>query len=72
MQRFSRMAERAGLPQDARTSPISSSTGEVRLISIGLGAHGMTISSAYRSADRAMAAWSSICGYSNAVFTALL
>ena len=58
------MAERKGLPQHARTSAISSRTGEVRLISMGLGAHGMTISSAYCSADRAMAAWSSICGVS--------
>ena len=31
---------------------------------MGLGAHGITISSAYRSADRATAAWSSICGVS--------
>jgi hypothetical protein len=48
----------------AAISAISSRTGVVRLISIGLGAHGMMISSAYRSADLAMAAWSSSCGVS--------
>ena len=34
------------------------------MISIGVGAQGMMISSAYRSADRAIAAWSSIWGIS--------
>ena len=64
MQRFSRMAERAGRSRTGSISAISSRTGVVRLTSIGLGAHGITISSAYRSADRAIAAWSSICGVS--------
>ena len=45
-------------------SAISSRTGVVRLISIGLGAHGITISSAYRRADRAIAVWSSSWGVS--------
>ena len=64
MQRFSSTAERTGRSRTACRSAISSRTGVVRLISIGLGAHGITISSAYRSADRAMAPWSSICGAS--------
>ncbi len=64
MHRFSKMAERAARSRSDSTSAISSRTGVVRLISIGVGAHGITISSAYRSADRAMAAWSSICGVS--------
>jgi hypothetical protein len=64
MQRFSRTAERTGCSLMAAISAISSRTGVVRLISIGLGAHGMMISSAYRSADLAMAAWSSSCGVS--------
>ena len=45
-------------------SLISSRTGVVRLISMGLGAQGIRISSAYRSADLAMPAWSSSCGVS--------
>jgi hypothetical protein len=64
MHRFSSTADRAGVSRSAPISAISSRTGEVRLISIGFGAHGMTISSAYRSADRAIAAWSSSCGVS--------
>ena len=54
MQRFSSTAERAGLSRTAQISSISSRTGVVRLISMGLGAQGIRISSAYRSADRAM------------------
>ena len=64
MHRFSRTAERAGCTRAEAISAISSRTGVVRLISIGLGAHGMRISSAYRSADLAMPAWSSSCGVS--------
>jgi hypothetical protein len=64
MQRFSSTAERIGRSRTACTSAISSRTGVVRLISIGLGAHGIRISSAYRIADRAIAPWSSICGAS--------
>ncbi len=64
MQRFSSTAERAGLSRTAPISAISSRTGVVRLISIGLGAQGIRISSAYRSADRAMPGWSSNCGVS--------
>ena len=51
MHRFSRTAERAGCSRTDVISAISSRTGVVRLISIGLGAHGMRISSAYRSAE---------------------
>ncbi len=64
MQRFSSTAERAGLSRTALISVISSRTGVVRLISMGLGAHGIRISSTYRSADRAMPGWSSSCGVS--------
>ena len=64
MHRFNSTAERAGCSRIDEISAISSRTGVVRLISIGLGAHGMRISSAYRSADRAMPAWSSSCGVS--------
>ena len=51
MHRFSSTAERAGLSRAASTSAIPSRTAVVRLISTGLGAHGITTSSAYRSAD---------------------
>ena len=64
MQRFSRIDERGGLSRTVPTSLISSRTGVVRLISIGVGPHGIRISSAYRIADRAMLAWSSSCGVS--------
>ena len=54
MHRFSSTAERPGLSLSSSTSVISSRTGVVRLISMGLGAHGIRISSTYRIADRAM------------------
>ena len=43
MQRFSSTAQRAGRSRTAPTSLISSRTGVVRLISMGLGAHGIKI-----------------------------
>jgi hypothetical protein len=44
-QRFSKMAERTGLSLISSISAISSRTGVVRLISMGLGAHGIRTSS---------------------------
>jgi hypothetical protein len=64
MERFSRTAVRAGLSRIVPMSAISSRTGVVRLISIGVGAQGIRISSAYLNADRAIPAWSSSCGAS--------
>src|SRR6516165_1866542 len=64
MERFSSTAARAGLSRIVPMSVISSRIGVVRLISIGVGAQGIRISSAYLSADRAIPAWSSSCGAS--------
>ena len=55
-QRFSSTDVRAGRRRTASISAISSRTGVVRLISMGVGAHGISTSSTYRIADRAMPA----------------